>query len=200
MILSVLSIFHRKMGQNERFSIFHVQILSSNFYLRASFAKLFNFKLSKNCWNNPKLYKRILAHFEKMSLARWFERFTVGVKLLPPRGFPNAPKSFYIILDFFNKFLKTWSWKSWQKKSGDLDLEDRIWRLELEKRLFWPVLRGKTLLFFNAQNQRARLIFSKWAKILVFNCGLFQQVFNNLTLNNPAKEARRLKLKSAVWR
>ena len=38
-------------------------------------------------------------------------------------------------------------------------------------------------------------IFSKWAKILLFKFGLFQQVFNNLKLNNLAKEARRLKLK-----
>ena len=44
---------------------FILQVLSSNFYLRASFAKLFNFKLSKSCWKSPKLYKRILAHFEK---------------------------------------------------------------------------------------------------------------------------------------
>ena len=42
----------------------------------------------------------------------------------------------YIILDFFNKFLKTWSWTSWQKKSGDLDLEDRISRLEFGKTQF----------------------------------------------------------------
>ena len=54
---------------------FILQSVSSNFYLGASFAKLFNFKLSKTCWKSPKLYKRILAHFEKMSLARWFWAF-----------------------------------------------------------------------------------------------------------------------------
>ena len=42
----------------------------------------------------------------------------------------------HIISDFFNKFLKTWSWTSWQKKSVDLDLEDRIWRLEFGKTQF----------------------------------------------------------------
>ena len=65
----------RKMGQNESFSNFNLQILSSNFNLRACFVKLFNFKLSKTCWKSPKLNKRILAHFEKMSLARWFSAF-----------------------------------------------------------------------------------------------------------------------------
>ena len=31
--------------------------------------------------------------------------------------------------------------------------------------------------------QRAKVIYSKWAKILLFNFGLFQQVFDNLKLN-----------------
>ena len=44
----------RKMGQNERFSNFNLQILSSNFNLRACFVKLFSFKLSKTCWKSPK--------------------------------------------------------------------------------------------------------------------------------------------------
>ena len=59
---------------------FYLQTALFEFYLqiqspRTSFAKLFNFKLWKTCWNNPKLYKRILAHFEKMSSARWFWAF-----------------------------------------------------------------------------------------------------------------------------
>ena len=54
---------------------FYLRILSSNFNLRACFVKLFNFKLSKTCWKSPKLNKRILAHFEKMSLACWFWAF-----------------------------------------------------------------------------------------------------------------------------
>ena len=53
----------------------NLQILSSKSNLRSSFTNLFNFKFSKTCWKSPKLYKGILAHFEKMSLARWFERF-----------------------------------------------------------------------------------------------------------------------------
>ena len=44
------------MGQNERFSNFNLQILSSNFNLRACFVKLFNFKLSKTCWKSSKTY------------------------------------------------------------------------------------------------------------------------------------------------
>ena len=54
LILSVLSVLPRKMGQNERFSTFNLQILSSNFNLRTCFVKLFNFKLSKTCWKSPK--------------------------------------------------------------------------------------------------------------------------------------------------
>ena len=53
----------------------NLQILSSKSNLRSSFANLFNFKFSKTCWKSPKLYKGILAHFEKMSLARWFWAF-----------------------------------------------------------------------------------------------------------------------------
>ena len=60
-----------------RVSKFILQILSSNFYLRISFAKLFNLKLSKTCWKSPKLYKRSLTHFgeKKKSLAQWFWAF-----------------------------------------------------------------------------------------------------------------------------
>ena len=69
------------------------------------------------------------------------------------------------------------------------------------KRSFLPILRCKTHFFSkNAENQRAKLIFSKWAKILLFNFGLFQQVFDNLKLNNLTKQARRLKLEDRIWR
>ena len=44
-----LDVFLLKIGQNELFCIFNLQILSSNFNLRACFVKLFNFKLSKTC-------------------------------------------------------------------------------------------------------------------------------------------------------
>ena len=50
----------------------NLQILSSKSNFRSSFANLFNFKFSKTCWKSPKLYKGILAHFKKMTLARWF--------------------------------------------------------------------------------------------------------------------------------
>ena len=53
----------------------NLQILSSTSNLRSSFANLFNFKFSKTCWKIPKLYEGILAHFKKMSLARWFWAF-----------------------------------------------------------------------------------------------------------------------------
>ena len=64
-------------------------------------------------------------------------------------------------------------------------------------------MRQNTLFFQkkkNAQNQRAKLIFSKWAKIPLFNFGLFQQVFENLKLNKLAKEERRLDLEDRIWR
>ena len=69
--------------------------------------------------------------------------------------------------------------------------------------LFQPFTRQNTLFFQkkkNAQNQRAKLIFSKWAKIPLYNFGLFQQVFENLKLNKLAKEERRLDLEDRIWR
>ena len=57
------------------FPNFNLQILSSKSNLRSSFTNLFNFKFSKTCWKSPKLYKRSLTHFEKMSLAHWFWAF-----------------------------------------------------------------------------------------------------------------------------
>ena len=53
----------------------NLQIVSSKSNLRSSFANLFNFKFSKTCWKTPKSNKGILAHFERMSLARWFWAF-----------------------------------------------------------------------------------------------------------------------------
>ena len=42
---------------------------------------------------------------------------------------------------------------------------------------FWLIFtRQKQFIQKNAQNQRAKLIFSKKAKILLFKVGLFQQV------------------------
>ena len=61
--------------QNCVFPNFNFQILSSKSNLRSSFTNLFNFKFSKTCWKSPKLYKRSLTHFQKMSLARWFWAF-----------------------------------------------------------------------------------------------------------------------------
>ena len=58
-----------------RFLKFILQILSSDFYLRVSFAKLLNFKLSKICCKIPKLNKRILSHFEKWVWRVGFELF-----------------------------------------------------------------------------------------------------------------------------
>ena len=57
---------------------FYLRLQSSNsifdFNLRASFARL-SFQVHETCWKSPKLNRRILAHFEKMSLARWFWAF-----------------------------------------------------------------------------------------------------------------------------
>ena len=52
----------------------------------------------------------------------------------------------------------------------------------------------------NAQIQRAKLIFWKWVKLLLYNFGLFQQVFENLKLNKLVKEKRRLDLEDRIWR
>ena len=52
----------------------------------------------------------------------------------------------------------------------------------------------------NAQNQRAKLIFWKWVKLLLYNFRLFQQVFENLKLNKLVKEERRLDLEARIWR
>ena len=52
----------------------------------------------------------------------------------------------------------------------------------------------------DAQNQRAKLIFWKWVKLLLYNFGLFQQVFENLKLNKLVKEERRSDLEDRIWR
>ena len=70
----ILQVAASKVG-NCVFPNSNLQILSSKSNLRSSFANLFNFKFSKTCWKSPKLNKGILAHFEKMSLARWFWAF-----------------------------------------------------------------------------------------------------------------------------
>ena len=67
--------FFKMQLQNCVYPNFNLQILSSKSNLRSSFTNLFNFKFSKTCWKSPKLYKRSLTHFEKMSLARWFWAF-----------------------------------------------------------------------------------------------------------------------------
>ena len=51
----------------------------------------------------------------------------------------------------------------------------------------------------NAQNQRAKLIFSKRVKILLCNFENFQQVLENLKLNHLAKEERRWDLETQLW-
>ena len=69
---------------------FNLQILSSKSNLRSSFTNLFNFKFSKTCWKSPKLYKRSLTHFQKMSLARWFWAFFFKVFCLVKWAKTNA--------------------------------------------------------------------------------------------------------------
>ena len=54
----------------------------------------------------------------------------------PNSLFQNESNFFYIILNFFNKFLKTLSWTSWQKKSGDWTEKREFQDWSLEKRKF----------------------------------------------------------------
>ena len=86
---------------------------------------------------------------------------------------------------------------------------EKIWQfyqpsscLSKKKRLFYLILRGKTLFIKkNAQNQRAKLIFWKWVKLLLYNFGVFPpQFFENLKLNKLVKEERRLDLEDRIWR
>ena len=70
----ILQVAASKVG-NCVFPNSNLQILSSKSNLRSSFVNLLNFKFSKTCWKSPKLNKGILAHFVKMSLARWFWAF-----------------------------------------------------------------------------------------------------------------------------
>ena len=70
--------------QNCVFPNFNLQILSSKSSLRSSFANLF--MLSKTCWKSPKLYKRSLTHFQKMSLAHWFRAFFFCRKKQPKKS------------------------------------------------------------------------------------------------------------------
>ena len=49
------------------------------------FYQLVQLKFSKTRWKRPKLYKRSLTHFQKMSLARWFWPFFFWKKSVLPR-------------------------------------------------------------------------------------------------------------------
>ena len=49
-----------------------------------------------------------------------------------------------------------------------------------------------------ARNQRPKLIFSKETKILLYNFGLFQQVFEKLKLKTLAQDERRLVLEDRI--
>ena len=50
--------------------------------------------------------------------------FQKTLKISAPNSFfQNEPKFFYLILDFFNKFLMTWNWTIWRKKRGDWSLK-----------------------------------------------------------------------------
>ena len=66
-----------------------------------------------------------LAYRESVSFSPFYEtkQFFPDKKALkinaPNSLFQNEPKFVCIISDFFNKFLKTWNWIIWQKKSGD---------------------------------------------------------------------------------
>ena len=53
-------------------SIFKFYLLSP--ISRSSFANLLNFRSSKICWKSSKLYEKVLAHLERMSLARHLAR------------------------------------------------------------------------------------------------------------------------------
>ena len=55
----------------------------------------------------------------------------------------------------------------------------------------------KKTLKINASNS---FFFWKWVKLLLYNFGLFQQVFENLKLNKSVKEERRLDSKDRIWR
>ena len=128
------------------------------------------------CWKSPKLYKRSLTHFQKMSLARWFWAFFFKVFCLVKWGKTNAFSSI-----------------------GKMKLIKRQIFSNLSNSRFRSLI-GWITLKKNAQNQRAKLIFSKWVNLLLYNFGFFQQNFENLKMNKLAKEERRLDLKNRIWR
>ena len=122
-----------------------------------------------------------------------------------PNGFSNLSNSRFRSLIGWIQAIKL--------RKREFDRLEKIWQfyqpsscLLKKKRLFYLILRGKTLFLFfqkkkeNAQNQRAKLIFWKWVKLLLYNFGLFQQVFENLKLNKLVKEERRLDLEDRIWR
>ena len=76
------------------------------------------------------------SHFQKWSFpkvifpTKFKKRKTLQINA-PKSLFQNEPKFLYIILDFWNKFLKTWSWTSWQKLEKR-SFEAAFWRMNVE--------------------------------------------------------------------
>ena len=81
--------------------------------------KIWQFYQPSSCLSKKKrLFYLILRG--KTLFFFFFKKKRKTLKINAPNSFfQNESNFFYIILDFFNKFLKTWSWTSWQKKSGD---------------------------------------------------------------------------------
>ena len=166
-----------------------------------------------------------MAHFEKISLARWFWAFFKNLK---------SKKMFCLV-----KWAKTNDFSSIGKMKDDKTAKSlptyripafEVWlfgsnllNFESENLIGWKrfgtfisphlAYRRKSVCFCsfyeakhfkkkhkNAQNQRAKLIFWKWVKLFLYNFGLFQQVFENLKLNKLVKEERRLDLEDRIQR
>ena len=104
-------------------------------------------KLEDTIWRLEVGKAFVFAHFTRQN--NFFQK---TLKINAPNSFfQNEPKFFYLILDFFNKF---WQLEIEQFGERSAEIEDRIRRLKLEKRSFWPILRDKTLktLTINAPN------------------------------------------------
>ena len=115
--------------------------------------------------------------------------FQKTLKISAPNSFfQNEPKFFYLILDFFNKFLMTWNWTIWRKKRGDwslkIEFEECSLKIDFEECSLKIEFKESSL---KIEGWRAKFEDWIWRKASFFRVGRGAQVGNlHLEVNSGA--------------